>query len=388
MRIVSVNVHYQDNLGYQDYFLGRELKKMGHEVHFISSDCHFDYPDYERTVKHIIGEKYVGVGLFYNDYDVPVHRLEGTRKKLTGLIWLKGFKDKLIQLKPDFIISHGVFTYQSIRLLYLAKELRCPIVFDDHTTINLVRKTFSAKVVFLLFRILFAKKFLRIAHKIVGISDTCLDVLQNDFGLLGSKVKMIPLGTDTEIFRQNSELRSKFRKNHGIEDDEFLIVYTGKIYNLKNAHLIIDALNDSNVIMNQKVKILYVGDIAQEYEQFFHKKVDSSKNPVLLKGSVTIEGLAEVYNGADLCVWPDHLTTSTIDASACGCPIICSDYMPERVKYDNGFLVKAGNVIDLKEKLKMVLRDKTKCKEMGLNGIKYVNNELSWGSIAESFIAD
>ena len=45
MRIVSINVHYQDGLGYQDYYLGSEWKKMGHEVHFISSDVHFDYPD-------------------------------------------------------------------------------------------------------------------------------------------------------------------------------------------------------------------------------------------------------------------------------------------------------------------------------------------------------
>lgn len=388
MRIVSINVHYQDKLGYQDYFLGRELKKMGHEVHFISSDRHFDFPDYDRTVKHIIGEKHVGIGIFYNDYQVPVHRLKGTSKNTTGLIWLKGFKKKLVELKPDLIISHGIFTYQSIRLLYIAKELNCRIVFDDHTTINLIRKTLSSKLVYFAFRTLFAKKILNVAEKIVGISETCMDVLRKNFGLEGPKVQMIPLGTDTEIYRQNNELQIAFRKSVGVDDDECLIVYTGKIYDLKNAHLIIDALNDRDVVLNQKVKILYVGDIAQDYASFFHEKVSNSKNPVMLKNAVTIEDLVEVYNGADFCVWPDHLTTSTIDASACGCPIICSDYMPERVKYDNGLLVKAGNLLDLKEKLKILIHDKAKRKEMGLRGIEYVDNELSWASVAKAFIAD
>ena len=102
MRIVSINVHYQDKLGYQDYYLGLEWKKMGHEVHFISSDIHFDYPDYNNTVKHIIGDKYVGFGTFLNEYNVPVHRLKGIGRKYTGLIWLKGFEKKLIEIKMFF----------------------------------------------------------------------------------------------------------------------------------------------------------------------------------------------------------------------------------------------------------------------------------------------
>jgi len=387
MKIVSINAHYQDKLGYQDYFLGRELMRMGHEVHYVTSDWHFDFPDYDNTVKHIIGDKYVGTGLFYNDFGVPVHRLKSADKSKTKLIWLIGFKKKLVELKPDLIISHGIFTYQSIRLLFIAKELNCRIIFDDHTTINLVRKTLNSKLTYFVFRTLFSKKILKVADKVVGISDTCIDVMRDSFGLDGPKVQMIPLGTDNEFFHPNIELRYAFRKKNKIGDDECFIVYTGKIYDLKNAHLIIDALNDPDVVLKKKLKILYVGDIAKKYSDFFREKVNGSKNPVLLKSAVSMEELIEIYNGADLCVWPDHLTTSTIDASACGCPIICSDYMPERVKYDNGLLVKAGDLIDLKEKLKALIHNENKRIIMGMNGVEYVNNELSWNSVAKSFIS-
>lgn len=388
MRIISINAHYQDKLGYQDYFLGKALKDMGHDVQFVTSDVHFDYPDYDNTVKHIIGDKYVGTGIFLNDYGVKVHRLKSADRSRTKLIWLKGFKAKILELKPDLIISHGVFTYQSLRLLYMAKELDCRIVFDDHTTINLVRKTLYSKFIYFLFRSFFAKRFLKVSDKIVGISETCMDVLRDNFGLFGHKTRMIPLGTDTDIYYPKKKIRLTFRKSINVKDDEILVVYTGKIYNLKNAHLIIDALNDTNVRGNRKIKILYVGDIVDEYKDFFYKKIQQSENEIILRNSVEIGYLADVYNGADLCVWPDHLTTSTIDASACGCPIICSDYMPERVKYNNGLLVKHGNLLDLKDKLNMLISNDQLRVEMGLKGIEYVNAELSWRVVAETFISE
>ena len=386
MRIISINVHYQDKLGYQDYYLGSEWKKMGHEVHFISSDVHFDYPDYDNTVKHIIGSKYVGSGIFLNDYDVPIHRLKGTPRRYTGLIWLKGFEKKLLDLKPDLIISHGIFSWQSIRLLFIYKELNCPIIFDDHTTLNLVRKGKVSAVFFWIFRTFFARKFIKIAHKLVGISGTCIDVMRDNFGLVGNKVEMIPLGTDITIFKKNEQLRTSYRNKLGIKNDEILIVYTGKMYENKKVHLIFEALNDKNV-SNEKIVILLVGDVAETYKTKLDDAVNKSKNRVIIKKSVSVEQLPAVYNAADISVWPDHTTNSTIDASACGCAIICSHFMPERVKYKNGIMIDGGNLLSLKDALAQLINNKKLRNEMGMQGEKYVKTELSWNALAKKFIA-
>lgn len=387
MKIVSINVHYQDGLGYQDYYLGKALKKMGHELHYIASDKHFDFPDYDNTVKHIIGDKYVGKGLFTNEFGAKVHRLEGTDKSITGAIWLKGLNKKLIELNPDLVISHGVFTYHSIRLLFLTKKLNCQIIFDDHTTINLIRKSYFSYLIYSIFRVIFAKKILKKAYKIIGISQTCMDVLDKYFGLSGKKVSMVPLGSDIEIFKPDINLRKNFRSKVSLNDDDCLIVYTGKIYQAKNPHLIIDALNDLHGLINYNVKILFVGEVAKDYSSLFISKINKSVYPVTLNNTVSQLELSEIYNGADICVWPDHLTTSTIDASACGSPIICSHFMPERVKYDNGFLVKAGDLSDLKDKLKTLIQDRDLRVKMGKNGYQYVLKELSWDAIAQSFIS-
>ena len=390
MKIVSINVHYQDKLGYQDYYLGKEMQKMGHEIHFISSDRHFDYPDYERTIEHIIGPKYVGIGTFINDYDVPVYRLgiNKTIKKLTSRIWLKNFKSILFELQPDFIISHGILSFQSIRLAYWAKRLNCPIVYDDHTTSNLIRNDKKSAFIFWLFRILFAKKITQSADKLVGISETCIGVMDEYFGMVGKKIQMIPLGTDTNIFKKDEQLRKNYRaKILDVHDETTIVIlYTGKIYEDKSVHLIMEALNDETINQGKNILIHIVGDVSEKYQHTFQEAIKNSKYPVIYKKALPVNELPAVYNAADVSVWPNHTTTSTIDASACGSPIICSHFMPERVKYDNGFLVKGGDLEDLKIALKKLIKDKALRQKMIQNGISYVENELSWNAIANKFL--
>jgi glycosyltransferase involved in cell wall biosynthesis len=390
MRIVHINVHYQDGLGYQDYYLGKEMQKMGHDVHFITSDRHFDFPNYEKTVQHIIGPKYQGVGIFMNEYGVPIHRLPIIEwlKQATSRIWLKGFKQKLFELKPDLIIVHGIFSFQAVRLAYWTKHFNCPIVYDDHTTINLIRTDTFSNFIFFIFRLLFAEKITRSATKLVGISATCIDVMRDSFGIEGEKVEMIPLGTDTNLFKQDALLRKNYRtQTLNIQDDDTIVVlYTGKIYEDKSVHLIMEALNDNNVNAGKKILIQIVGDIADSYRDTLDNSIKNSIYPVVYQKAVPIKDLIAIYNAADIAVWPNHLTNSTIDASACGCPIICSTYMPERVTYNNGLLVDGGSLESLKTALKTLISDKTLRENMGQNGIEYVEKELSWKAIAEKFI--
>lgn len=386
MRIVSVNVHYQDKLGYQDYYLGKEWTKMGHEVHYISSDVHFDFPDYDNTVKHLIGEKYIGTGVFYNDFNVPVHRLKGTDKKLTGLIWLRGFKKKLLELKPDILVLHGVFNYQTVRALFFANQLNCRIIIDDHTADFFLRKGKKAEFAFWLFRTLFAKKILRVADKIIGITPSVMGVMSEKFGLSGPKTSLVILGSDTELFTCSNKLRQQGREYFGIKEDEILVLYTGKIYPEKKVHLIIDALNDPDVRGDNKVVVGIVGGMDADYKTLLDKKIASSVCRVIVKPAVPQQLLPMLYNAADICSWPDSLTTSTIDASACGCPIICSDYMPERTSYGNGILIKGGSLEELKTALKRLINNSELRKEMGRLGVKYVNEKLSWNIIAKQFL--
>jgi len=384
MRIVHINVHYQDKLGYQDYYLGAEQVKMGHEVIFVSSDWHFDYPDYQNTVQSLIGNKYQGTGIFENDYGCKIHRLKGMFR-FTGWIWLKGFKQTLLSLQPDLVIQHGVFNYQAIRLSFFAKQLNCPVVYDDHTTFDNQLKTGKiASIVFFLFRKLFAKRIYQSAHKVIGISDSTMVVLEQRFGIPKDKLQMVPLGADNQLFYPDNNLRIKYRKALNIAADELLVVYTGRVYAEKNVPLIFEALNDDR-FKDLKITILVVGNIAADYKVEFNSKVAQSAKKVIHLDAIPAAQLNQVYNAADIAVWPDSITNSTVDASGAGCAIICNANFKERIKYNNGIGIVPGNIDALKSALHRLLDNAVLRAEMGNNGIELVDKELSWAVIAKQF---
>jgi glycosyltransferase involved in cell wall biosynthesis len=233
----------------------------------------------------------------------------------------------------------------------------------------------------------FSKKIYQSAKRLVGISDTCIDVLNNEFRIKGDKVEMIPLGTDLSVFYPNPNIREQYRKETlKVNDSDVVITYTGKIYALKSVVELIDTVSRLKNEFNHKVLLHIVGDVAEDYREAFEKSMAQSAIPVFYNKALPTHELAKVYNGSDLCVWPNHLTNSTVDASACGCAIICSAYMPERVKYNNGIAIKPGDTSELSDALMRLVNNPEERKLMGEKGLDYVKAELSWESIAKKFI--
>jgi glycosyltransferase involved in cell wall biosynthesis len=213
-----------------------------------------------------------------------------------------------------------------------------------------------------------------------------LDVLKEDFVISGDKMSLVILGSDTDLFKKTPELRKQGREFFGVKDDEVLVLYTGKIYEEKKVHLIIEALNDPDVRGDKKVVFGIVGGMDVNYKEMLNEAIANSVCRVVLKSAMPQEQLPMLYNAADISVWPDSLTTSTIDASACGCAIISNDNMPERTSYDNGIMIRRGNSDDLKAALKKLIADEKLRNKMGERGIQYVDEQLSWKIIAKQFL--
>ena len=65
------------------------------------------------------------------------------------------------------------------------------------------------------------------------------------------------------------------------------------------------------------------------------------------------EDLKYYFLSSDIAIWADLFTISTIEASACGIPVIVPDYpgYHHRIKNENGFAIKPGDVDDIKDKI-------------------------------------
>ena len=382
MKIVSINPHYQDGLGYQDYYLGKEWVKNGHDVHFIASDRHFKFPEYDTTVKHIIGERYIGTGVFKSEYGATIHRLKGYLE-FTGRIWMQGLESKIEELSPDIIICHGIFNLYSYRVAKIAAKLKIKVVFDEHTTTNLISDNIAAQSLRYLFKKFAVKNIEKVATKIVGISDSVM-IFLTDFLGFKKKLAMISLGADTETFYPDAELGQKFREKLEIKRNHILIVYTGKIYDKKRPDLIVDALNA--IDSDQKIVILFVGDVALSYKNEFGEILKRSKWGTIHLPAILPDELLKVYNAADIAAWPAHLTGSTVDASACGCPVIVNNLMGERITHQNGIGINDENLKELIVAFKFLIENPEERKKMGYMGAQYVNEQLSWGAISKRFL--
>jgi glycosyltransferase involved in cell wall biosynthesis len=356
---------------------------VGHEVIVVTSDRHFPFPEYEATVKNILGDRVVGAGLF-DDKGVSIMRLP-TVFEIASRVWLKGLSKTLRTLQPDIIICHSSFGFSAIRLSFIAKHLKAKIVFDEHITPNVVREGWLSRMAYGLYRLFFSRQIESVAHKIVGVSDSCTEILRGRLGFSREKTETICLGTDLSIFYPDAQKRLSKRSELGIEPDSVVVLYTGKIYGEKKVHHIIraiDALNHPDL----RIVSVIVGGVGKDYEAEWSKWVSEAQHRVITIPNVGREALAYFYNAADIATWPAHTSISTIDASACACPIICSDYLSERYKKNSGFGIIDGDYEDFARALHALLLNRALREEMGKNALKLAQEEFDWQRIAQRFI--
>lgn len=385
MKIVHVCSYYTEPFakGYQVYQLVKSQMDEGHDVTIVTSNAEMALKEYKVYAKVVNSKSKV---LNYkSETGAKIERLS-INFTIFGRNWWSDFKKKIVNLSPDVLIIHGILEFQSIRILYFSKKLNCQLIFDDHTTINVARKGNLSFFMYFIFRLFWAQKLYFQADKIIGISHSCIEVLEKKMGLKGKKVQMIPLGADTKIYFPDANLGKKFREKLNIPHNALLVVYTGKLNKTKMPHLVIEALNRINAEKVFDLFFLMTGFLEEDYKSAIEAYISKSINPVVYLGNVSQNTLLEVYNAADIAVWPAHTTTSTLDASACACPIICSEYKKERLKNNNGIGVIDGDLQSLVLALKTLLHNEELRKEMGKKGYELITSEFSWSSIARRFI--
>ena len=384
MKIVHLCNYYQPQMTYQESSLAYAHRDLGHQVSVVTSDRYFPFPEYETTVQKILGERYVGTGVF-DDKGVTVYRLP-VRVEKSARVWLKDLEKVLLDIQPDFILCHGLFNFSAFRLLWVSKRLNARIVFDEHIIPSVVRTGLMSKMIYFLYRLFLTKKIERVAERIVGISDGCMPVLKQYLGFNTDKLKMIPLGTDVTVFKPDASKRAQKRLELGILDNQIVVLYTGKIYLGKNAELIIQAIDELNR-PDLNIVSVFVGSVAIPFQETWGNIVSKAQHKVHHIKMVDTKELVSFFNAADIAAWPGLPTISTIEASACGCPIICSDDLTERFQNNSGFGVPEGNYESFKKALYTMLLDENLRLKMSQNARELAEQIFDWRIIAEKFIA-
>ena len=134
MKIVHLISYFQPQLGYQEYFLAKEHSKMGHDVTVVTSDRYFPFPDYEKTVKPVLGDR-IQKPSKSNYENFKIIRLP-TLIEFSCRVWLTGLEDTIREIKPDVVISHTIGNFNTLRMANLKSSMDFKLVTDEHMNVS------------------------------------------------------------------------------------------------------------------------------------------------------------------------------------------------------------------------------------------------------------
>lgn len=379
MKIVHLCSYIQPKLGYQEYYLAKEHAKMGHDVIVISSDRYYPFPDYNNTVKKILGNRLVGKSDSFLD-GFRLIRL-GTLFEIRTQIWLKGLEEQIKTIKPDLVICHEMTHYNSIRIAMLKKKMKFRLIYDCHGSFVCDSKNILKNIYYSFFNYKLIKNN---ADRIIGVTQGCVNYVVKRFKIPKEEIEMIPLGADTDLFYKNDKSGLEVRNEYSIKKDDFVIIYTGKIIQRKGVHLILEAMN--KVKTKKAAVLISVGYGDEKYCKAIEELASRYKKRYVSIGGVSNNELSKYYSASDLAVWPMEATIGTIEAMACSLPIICNKALIERYEHGNGFGVNPGEIDELTLRLEFFINNQTAAKKMGELSKKVVTEKLSWKVIAKKFL--
>lgn len=175
-----------------------------------------------------------------------------------------------------------------------------------------------------------------------------------------SKFALIHAGIDLEIYRNPTITRDEIRKNLKIRKDEIVIGWVGRMVEVKNPRMFIEAAKTLNT---EEYKFLMVGGgpLADDCRQL----VDGYglSNDFIFTGHRT--DIPNLLNAMDIYVLTsdnEGLGRSILEAQCAGIPVIATDVggVPEIVRdHRNGILIPAKNSTALAGAIKELIGDKS-----------------------------
>jgi glycosyltransferase involved in cell wall biosynthesis len=395
MRIVHVVDYFQPGIGYQEYYLAVCQAAAGHEVHVVTSDRYKPFPDYAQTVGSLLGPRFVGAGVSKLE-GVEVHRLPCRFEYRRNALWLRGLEETLAKLKPDVLNVDDVFTLTGGRIARMNRRLRRPLVFDTHAAdYNTgIRKSLRHRLSLGAFRKWVVPEIRSEADVLIAIDEGTRQMLCREFNIPADRIPIIPLGADARAFRPDPAARAIFRDGWKL-GGAFVLVFTGKLHPEKGAHTVLEAAELVAKQLDGPMHVVVVGNGPQEYME----RLDAIAARPGLRGRVIFirrfldrSNLNEVFNGADVGVWPAEPSNVIQEALAAGLPIVVPDRNSQGlsnapyVARQNGLLFERGKLDSLVSALLTLGKDEERRKGMAVRARQLVDSELSWTAIANQFV--
>ena len=293
------------------------------------------------------------------------------------------------EFNPDIVHTHASKAGTLGRLA--AYHCRVPVIV--HTFHGHVFHSYFGKL-----KTTFYKNIERFLAKrstmIVAISDKQKEELSRIHRICTeNKITVIPLGFDLSKFQINQEEKRKnFRSMYGIADDELVISIIGRLVNVKNHPLFLEAIKIISAKTTKKIRAFIIGDgedrssieaRARELELPFSDAL-KKKETTLLTFTSWIKDIDVALAGSDIVTltsFNEGTPVSLIEAQAANKPIVTTNVggIENVVLPDVTALLCANNDIEqFSSQLLKVVESKELQRSMAEHGWKHVKEKFHY----------
>lgn len=152
-------------------------------------------------------------------------------------------------------------------------------------------------------------------------------------------------GVDTDKFATRDETKiNKFRKKFGITDDDFVVIFAGRLVSEKGA---LETIKAVKMCKDKQVKLLIVGagfyssDIVDDYMLELKREAEDIKDKIIFTGYIDYEDMPLIYQLSNIAVlpsmWDEPAGMTMVEAVASGLPLITTnsggipEYIPNKL---------------------------------------------------------
>jgi glycosyltransferase involved in cell wall biosynthesis len=267
---------------------------------------------------------------------------------------------------------------------YFAKRKGIPYIIQPHGSLP---TTIGMKKMKKYYDIFVGNNILKNASKLIALNKM-EEEQYIDMNIEKNKIEIAPNGIDLAQYTYLPK-KNSFKKKYGINLNERIILYLGRINKIKGIDLLIEAFEELSKEMND-IRLVIVGP-DNGFVSTLKNRMETLniQHKVLFTGPLYEKNKLEAYVDADVLVYPSSFEIFglvPLESLMCGTPVIVTDNCgcAEIIKKsESGYLVKYGDVEDLKQKMQILIKCNSK-ENLAAKGKKYIENNLALDVIAHT----
>jgi glycosyltransferase involved in cell wall biosynthesis len=214
----------------------------------------------------------------------------------------------------------------------------------------------------------------------------------------GANIKVIPNGIDLKKWHPIN--KKEARRWLGLSDDEFILIFVGRISPVKGVDILIKAIRRS-LSKLRNLRVIIIGSLSgtfgsraeiTPYSQTIMK--EAKDLPVEIKGFINngTRQFSYYLSAADLAIVPslhEPQGLVVLEALAMGKPVVASRIggIPQMLNENIGCLFEAGDSSELADNVRTLYEDRDKLEFMSRCCRTFVEENFTWEAVARRYCA-